>query len=78
MTTTVRISPLGIFCFVCAGFVVLYALKNFMTSDTLPVVGLSKIRVKRLLETSIYLAEKGGKILKEIREKSDLHVCSGR
>ena len=49
-----------------------------MTSDTLPVVGLSKIRVKRLLETSIYLAEKGGKILKEIREKSDLHVCSGR
>ena len=40
-----------------------------------PVVGLSYVQVKRLLETSIYLAEKGGKALKEIREKSDLHVC---
>jgi hypothetical protein len=34
-----------------------------------------EIPVKKLLETSIYLAEKGGNILKEIREKSDLQVC---
>ena len=78
MTTTVRISPLGIFCFVCGGFIVLYALKDFMSSSSF----LSKrhitrkIPVKALLETSIYLAEKGGKVLKEIREKSDLQVCN--
>ena len=83
MTTAVRISPLGIFCFVCLGFILLYTLKNVVMSDSVPavepnfapVVGRSYVQVKRLLETSIYLAEKGGKVLKEIREKSDLHVC---
>ena len=74
MVTTVRISPLGIFCFVCACFILLYSLRNFLSTNN--SLSNEEISVKRLLETSIYLAEKGGRILKDIREKSDLQVCS--
>ena len=78
MTTVVRISPFGIFCFVCGSFIVLYALKDFMSSRLSLSEGYTskEIPFKTLLETSIYLAEKGGNVLKEIREKSDLQVCS--
>ncbi len=94
MTTTVRISPLAIFCFVCGSFIVLYSLKHWMSTNNLLSDNLLsdnllsdnllseryiseeiRIPLRRLLETSIYLAEKGGKVLKDIRGKSDLQVC---
>ena len=80
MTTTVRVSPLGVFWFVCGAFIILYALKNVMFADEYTTLLQEhkgeKIPVKRLLETSIYLAEKGGTVLKDIRKKSELKVCS--
>ena len=71
----IQLSPFRIFCSVCAVFSILYATKYLLFTDSTTLYE-EEISFKRLLEASVYLAERGGKVLKDIREKSDLQVWS--
>lgn len=85
MGSVFRVSPVAIFGFVCVAFVILYVGKyvlfrsvsvrvtKFNTEDLQK--NAKSVSLKSLLEVSIHLAEKGGSILKKIREKNDLNVC---